>query len=233
MRNADRRKSEFVAMLAHELRNPFAPIRDAAQAVSRLIRASMRAVNFGAVLILSLGLAMDATAVSAAKGFAVPRVEARHVALVALFFGGFQALMPLAGFMIGAQVGPLVRAWDHWIAFFLLAALGVKMLWEANSAAADRAGARSDFGFHVMLALAVATSIDALAAGFTLPLIGAPLLLSLVTIGTTTALLSAIGLFAGKRFGAALGQRLDVAGGVILIALGVKILVDHILLQAG
>jgi putative Mn2+ efflux pump MntP len=193
----------------------------------------MRAVNFAAVFVLSLGLAMDAAAVSAAKGFAVERVRLRHVVMVALFFGGAQALMPLAGWLIGASVGPLVQAWDHWIAFALLAALGCRMLWEARSSQQGLALKRDDFGLRVMFALAIATSIDAMAAGITLPMIGAPLLTSLLTIGITTALLSAAGLFAGHRFGAALGQRLDVAGGFILIALGVKILVDHMYLQAG
>jgi len=193
----------------------------------------MRAVNFGAVLALSLGLAMDATAVSAAKGFAVPRVQVRHVLLVALFFGGFQAFMPLVGWMISERVGPLVRAWDHWIAFLLLATLGANMLRDAFGSVKPEAPEHDHFGFQVMLALALATSIDALAAGFTLPVMGAPLLLSIFTIGTTTAILSATGLFAGRRFGLALGARLDALGGLILIALGIKILVDHLYLQAG
>jgi putative Mn2+ efflux pump MntP len=190
----------------------------------------MRAVKFGAILFLSLGLAMDATAVSAAKGLSVPRIRARHVALVALFFGGFQALMPLIGWVIGARVGPLVEAWDHWVAFVLLVALGGKMLWEARGGQTELAPKGGDaFAIHVMLALALATSIDALAAGITLPMLDAPMLLSLVTIGLTTAVLSALGLFAGRRFGAALGRRLDVAGGLMLIALGAKILAEHTL----
>ncbi len=193
----------------------------------------MRAVNFGAVLALSLGLAMDATAVSAAKGFAVPRVRLRHVLLVAVFFGSFQALMPFLGWMISERLGPLVRAWDHWIAFFLLAALGANMLREAFGPVRAEASERDRFGFQVMLALAVATSIDALAAGLALPAMGAPLLLSVLTIGLTTAVLSAAGLFAGRRFGLALGSRLDALGGLVLIALGIKILVDHLYLNAG
>ncbi len=175
---------------------------------------------------------MDATAVAAAKGFAVPRIGPRHVLLVAVFFGGFQAFMPLVGWMISEELGPLVRAWDHWIAFFLLGALGAKMIHEAFSEPGTENN-RDGFGLYVMLALAVATSIDALAAGFTLPLIGAPLLLSIATIGLTTAVLSATGLFAGRRFGLALGSRLDALGGGILIALGAKILVDHVYLNAG
>ncbi|WP_437950811.1 manganese efflux pump MntP family protein [Sorangium sp. So ce296] len=186
-------------------------------------------VSFGAILLLALGLAMDATAVSAARGLAVPVIRARHVALVAGFFGGFQALMPLIGWLLGARIGPLVQAWDHWIAFGLLAAIGGKMLWEARSGADDEDDAPKDlFALKVMFVLAIATSIDALAIGFTLPMLNAPLALSLVTIGITTAVLSAIGLFAGRRFGAMLGKRLDVAGGVVLIGLGVKILIEHL-----
>ncbi|WP_437721746.1 manganese efflux pump MntP [Sorangium sp. So ce861] len=186
-------------------------------------------MSFGAILLLALGLAMDATAVSAARGLAVPVIRARHVALVAGFFGGFQALMPLIGWLLGARVGPLVQAWDHWIAFGLLGAIGGKMLWEARAGGDDDGDAPKDlFALKVMFVLAIATSIDALAIGFTLPMLNAPLALSLVTIGITTAVLSAIGLFAGRRFGAMLGKRLDVAGGVVLIGLGVKILIEHL-----
>jgi putative Mn2+ efflux pump MntP len=188
----------------------------------------MRPVSFGAILFLAVGLAMDAAAVSAARGLAAPRIRLRHVLLVAGFFGGFQALMPLIGWLIGARVGPLVAAWDHWIAFALLATVGGKMLLEARSADAAPAHGRDLFGLRVMLLLAIATSIDALAVGITLPLLDAPLLLSLVTIGATTAALSALALFAGRRFGAALGRRLDAAGGLVLIGIGTKILIEHL-----
>ncbi|WP_437730377.1 manganese efflux pump MntP [Sorangium sp. So ce1335] len=187
-------------------------------------------MSFGAILLLALGLAMDATAVAAARGLAVPAIRARHVALVAGFFGGFQALMPLIGWLLGERVGPLVKAWDHWIAFGLLAAIGGKMLWEARGGNDEEDdGAPKDlFALNVMFVLAIATSIDALAVGFTLPMLNAPLALSLATIGITTAVLSALGLFAGRRFGAVLGKRLDAAGGVVLIGLGVKILIEHL-----
>lgn len=189
-------------------------------------------MGLGAILLLAIGLAMDATAVAAARGMAAPAIRPRHVLLVAVFFGGSQALMPLLGWLVGTQVGPFVEAWDHWIAFVLLAGIGGKMLWEALGESED-AGEAVDrgndvFGLRVMFVLAVATSIDALAVGITLPMLGAPILLSLVTIGVTTALLSVIGLFAGRRFGAVLGRRLDVFGGLVLIGLGVKILLEHL-----
>ena len=151
-------------------------------------------MRFGAILALSVGLAMDATAVSAARGMAVPRVRPRHVALVALFFGGFQAADAVVGWLVGRRIGPLVEAWDHWIAFVLLAGIGAKMLWESRESKADNP--RSDeelFGLRVMLLLAVATSIDALAVGVTLPMLDAPFGLSIATIGMTTAILSAVG----------------------------------------
>lgn len=188
-------------------------------------------VTFGAIFLLALGLAMDAGAVSAARGLATPKILTRHVVLIAVFFGGFQAFMPLLGWMVGSRVGPIVQAWDHWIAFVLLSAIGGKMLWEVwgpqpEAAALPPVG--DLFGLRVMLLLAVATSVDALAVGLTLPMLNAPLLLSLATIGITTALLSVASLFAGRRFGALLGKRLDVVGGLVLIGLGTKILVEHL-----
>lgn len=190
-------------------------------------------MKFGAILALSVGLAMDATAVSAARGMAVPAIRPRHAALVALFFGGFQALMPVVGWLVGARIGPLVEAWDHWIAFVLLGGIGAKMLWEARSSK-EEGTPRSEeelFGIRVMLALAVATSIDALAVGITLPMLDAPFALSVATIGVTTAILCVAGLYLGRRAGAMLGRRLDMLGGLILIGLGTKILIEH--LRAG
>ena len=194
-------------------------------------------MGFGEILLLALGLAMDATAVSAARGLSVDAVHPRHMLLVALYFGGSQALMPLLGWALGAWLGPWLEAWDHWIAFVLLAFIGGKMLWEAWGDREDQGrdgddGAaepeRDPFGWKLMLLLAIATSIDALAVGFTLPMLGAPFVSSLVTIGVTTALLSIAGLLAGLRFGAMLGKRLDVAGGLVLIGLGCKILLEHL-----
>lgn len=181
------------------------------------------------ILTLALGLAADATAVAASRGMAVPAIMPRHVFVVAGFFGGFQALMPLGGWFIGSRLGPLVQAWDHWVIFGLLGGVGAKMLWEARGAKVTRPDRRTDlFATRVMLVLAIATSLDALAAGVALPLLDAPFVLSLVTIGATTAVLSALGLFAGRRFGALLGSRLDVFGGLVLIGLGLKILMEHL-----
>jgi putative Mn2+ efflux pump MntP len=185
-------------------------------------------VSFGAILLLAVGQAMDATAVSAARGLAAPRLLPRHAVLVAVFFGGFQGLMPLIGWTIGSRVGPLVQAWDHWVAFVLLSGIGGKMMWESFADQGEAPVEKDLFGLKVMLVMAVATSIDALAVGITLPMLHAPLVLSLVTIGVTTALLSVGGLWAGRRFGARLGPRMDLVGGVVLIGLGVTILLEHL-----
>jgi manganese efflux pump family protein len=186
-------------------------------------------MSFAAILLLSIGLAMDATAVAAARGLAARRVSAQHVLLVSLLFGGFQAFMPLVGWIVGAELGPTVDRYDHWIAFVLLGAIGGKMLFEAfRPGNADAPPAEDLFRLDVLLVLALATSIDALAVGVTLPMLGAPMLMSLVTIGVTTALLSGAGLVLGGRFGAALGKRLDIAGGLVLIGLGTKILIQHL-----
>lgn len=183
----------------------------------------------GTILLLAAGLAMDATAVSAARGLAAERIQIRHVLTVAIAFGGFQALMPAIGWTLGARLGPTVEAWDHWIAFGLLAGIGGKMLWESARQSESAAAVREDlFGFKVMFVLAIATSIDALAAGISLPMLHAPFSTSVAVIGVVTALLSAAGLFAGRRFGAILGKRLDAAGGLVLIGIGGKILVQHL-----
>lgn len=180
-------------------------------------------MSFAQILLLSVGVAMDATAVAAARGLAVPRVRFKHVVMVALLFGGFQALMPLLGALLGARIGPLVQAWDHWIAFGLLVIVGGKMLLDAKK---EDKPSSDPFALKVMLVLAVATSIDAFAVGITLPMMNAPLVLSLTTIGVTTAILSGLGVVVGRRV--ATGRKLEVVGGLVLIGLGIKILVEHL-----
>lgn len=182
-----------------------------------------------ALLLLALGLAADATAVSAARGLAVPALRPRHALLVAGFFGGAQGLMPLVGGLVGVLIGPFVAAVDHWIAFVVLGAIGGKMLWEARSDAEDAPGTGGDpFGLRLMAVLALATSIDALAVGVTLPMLGVPLVRSCVVIAVVTAIASVAGLVAGRWAGAALGRRVDVLGGLALIGIGTKILIGHL-----
>lgn len=191
-------------------------------------------MNALAILTLSVGLAMDATAVSAARGCAARVVRTQDILRVAVLFGGFQALMPGIGWFVGESLGNVLGAWDHWIAFGLLGAIGTKMLWEARGSdeqpCAEASSDRELFGTRVLLLLAIATSIDALAAGVTLPMLGAPMLFSLASIGVITAVLSALGILVGHRFGGLLGRRLDAFGGLVLVGLGTKILFEHLAL---
>jgi putative Mn2+ efflux pump MntP len=185
-------------------------------------------LSLGSILLLSVGLAMDAAAVSAARGLAAPELRWRHAALVAVLFGGFQAGMPVLGWVLGEQLGSVVEAWDHWIAFGLLSVLGLKMLWEARDTEEEPPSADDLFGLRVMVVLAIATSIDAFTVGVMLPLLDAPLLPTISAIGLVTAAMSVAGLHLGRRFGALLGRRLDALGGVVLIGLGTKILIEHL-----
>jgi putative Mn2+ efflux pump MntP len=179
---------------------------------------------------LAVGLALDAAAVSAARGIAAPRLEARHFVLVAVYFGGFQALMPLLGWLLGRRLGPALSAWDHWIACMLLTGLGVKMIWESRSPSkAEHDDPSTDlFSHRAMVVLAIATSVDAFAVGVMLPMLGARLSVSMAVIGVTTAVLSMAGLGAGRRLGAMLGRRLDALGGAVLVTVGLKILFEHL-----
>lgn len=186
-------------------------------------------MTFGSIFVLAVGVSLDATAVAAARGLAVERLVLRHVLKVALWFGLSQGLMPLLGSLLGRSLGRLVMAWDHWVAFVLLAGVGAHMLYEGLSSHADEPAQEGDpFGFRTMLILALATSIDAFAVGVTFPMVDAPVALSCATIGVTTACFSVCGLFAGRRFGALFGHKLDALGGLILIGLGANMLVQHL-----
>lgn len=181
-------------------------------------------MSYPQILLLAVGLALDAMAVAAARGHAGNEGRFRDVVVLALLFGGAQAVMPALGWSIGREMGPWIEAVDHWFAFLVLGALGTKMLLEARSPDAPKHPA----GLSTLLALALATSVDAFAAGIMLPLLGAPFLLSIVTIGLVTSVLSATGVVLGRRFGSMFGRRLDALGGVVLIALGLKILIEHL-----
>ena len=170
-------------------------------------------------LALSLALAMDATAVSAARGLAAGHVPSRDAVLLPLFFGGFQTGMAALGWLGGRWLGPAVARWDGWIAFAILTALGVKMIVEAVRGGDDEEGVADDL--LTLVGLAIATSIDALAAGVTLPLVPASPAVALVLIGAVTAALSAAGLYLGRRAGERLGPRLEILGGLALVAIGV------------
>ena len=179
-----------------------------------------------ALVVLSIGLAMDAFAVSLVRGSVGSRSALRALEIGASF-GLAQGLMPLIGWGLGRAFQGTFQAVDHWIAFVLLLVLGARMLREAT---ADTEGAGTAAGHHFLgLAIAaLATSVDAAAAGIALPLLGVAIPLACVTIGATTAVLCTIGYAIGSRVSATLGKRAELVGGLVLIVLGIKILVDHL-----
>ena len=185
-----------------------------------------------AVVLLALGLAMDATAVSIARGLAADKHLFQGALRCALLFGGFQSAMSALGWALGQTAAAFVARWSHWIAFVLLAFIGGKMLYEARSAGPGEDGdavPAEPFRWGLLFPLAVATSIDALAAGVTLPMLEPAPAVSLAVIGVVTAVCSAAGVLLGRRLGARAGGRLDLLGGLVLIGLGVKLLVDGLL----
>jgi putative Mn2+ efflux pump MntP len=186
-----------------------------------------------ALLALAAAMAADAVAVAAALGASTSTSTSTsaRVALVlrvGVCFGVFQGGMPILGYVLGDLIGPSVVAFDHWIAFVVLVVLGLKAVNEGVSADDDAADAAVDVSWRKLLVLGVATSIDAFAVGVTLPMIGAPLLESALVIGVVTAVLSGLAVVVGRAVGAAMGKRAEVAGGLVLIALGAWILVDHL-----
>ncbi len=177
--------------------------------------------------ILAVGLSMDAFAVSVCKGLSVEKVKVKHYFIVGAWFGGFQALMPAIGYLIGSAFERYITAVDHWIAFGLLAILGVKMIIEAFKKGDEEMNA--SFGFKAMLVLALATSIDALAVGVTFALLpDVNIVFAVLFIGVITFALSAAGLKIGNVFGARFKNKAEIVGGVILVLMGVKILLSHL-----
>ena len=183
-------------------------------------------MGFLELMLLAVGLSMDALAVSICKGLAMDRVTLGRMVLVGLWFGGFQGLMPLLGWLLGSRFSLYITAIDHWIAFALLAILGINMLREARSGDTEEASA--SLGFRVMFAMAVATSIDALAIGVTFAFLETAILPAIGIIGTTTFCISVAGVAVGCWFGARYKKRAELTGGVILMLLGVKILLEHL-----
>ena len=178
------------------------------------------------LFIIAVGLSMDAVAVAICKGLSVSKVNLRHAACTGLWFGGFQALMPLIGWLLGVRFQTAIERFDHWIAFILLAVLGINMIREAKNG--EEECCNCSFAWRAMLPMAVATSIDALAVGVTFAFLKVDIIAAVVFIGVITFLLSAVGV----RLGSVLGQKYQSAaqifGGAVLILMGLKILLEHL-----
>ena len=182
-------------------------------------------MTFTELFLLAVGLAMDAFAVSVCKGLALSRVDMKKALAAGLWFGGFQALMPLLGYLLGSRFASYIADFDHWIAFVLLALIGGNMIRESFG---DEEEADASFGLRAMLPLALATSIDALAVGLTFAFLSVRVLPAVTLIGVVTLVISMAGVKLGNLFGARFRGKAEFAGGLILILLGVKILLEHL-----
>lgn len=180
------------------------------------------------LFLTAIALSMDAFAVSVTTGITLKRPRPWHALKTGLFFGGFQALMPLIGFIAGRSVASYIQAFDHWIAFGLLTLIGGKMLWDIWHGE-DEGEAADPTRTLTLLVMAIATSIDALAVGISFALLAVNIYQAIIIIGCTTCALSIAGVWLGNRLGELFKKRATLAGGVILIAIGVKILIEHLL----
>ncbi len=179
------------------------------------------------LLIIAVGVSMDAFAVSICKGLSVRQLRPGHAGITTLWFGGFQALMPLVGYYLGVSFADAVSSVDHWIAFILLGIIGGNMLKESFQKD-DDLNVDPDFSFRTMLAMAVATSIDALAIGVSFAFLNVDIWQAILLIGVITGLFSAVGVYIGNMFGSRYKSKAEFAGGFILIAMGFKILIEHL-----
>ena len=189
-------------------------------------------MGIGELFLLAVGLSMDAFAVSVCKGLAMKKVTLKAEATCGLWFGGFQMLMPITGFFLGSLFAEAIEAFDHWVAFGLLVIIGINMLKEAlekEDKSEDDPEKDADLSVRTMFLMAVATSIDALAVGISLAMVGSVnIWLAAAFIGICTCLLSALGVKIGNVFGSRYEKKAEFVGGVILILLGVKILLEHL-----
>lgn len=178
------------------------------------------------LLLISIGLGMDAFAVAVCKGISMKKMDWKKAIIIGLYFGGFQGLMPLLGFILGKGFENIVTSVDHWIAFTLLAIIGLNMIREAFSK--DEEKMDDSVCFKSMIVLAIATSIDALAIGITFAFLKVNILLAILMIGIITFILSVIGTKIGNKCGDKFGSKAEFAGGIILILIGTKILLEHL-----
>lgn len=183
-------------------------------------------MGFLDVFLIGIGLSMDAFAVSVCKGLSVQKVKVRHALLAGIYFGGFQFLMPVLGYYLGIRFEELIASVDHWIAFLLLSFIGINMIREARSG--EEEDTDDDFRFRKMVLLAIATSIDALAVGITFAFLHVNIWSASLLIGATTFVISAAGIYIGGYFGARFRSWAELAGGIILIGIGLKILLEHL-----
>lgn len=183
-------------------------------------------------LFIGIGLAMDAFSVSVSDGILLGKARLHQVIKIAFFFGGFQFLMPVLGYLAGSTFSGIIESYDHWVAFVLLGILGIKMIYEAVKGDEDEEHIANPLALKTLTILAIATSIDALAVGVTFATISAPVILSSAIIGVVTFIICTAGVYLGSYCGNIFGNKAEIAGGVILILIGTKILIEHTLFAA-
>lgn len=179
------------------------------------------------ILLIGIGLSMDAFAVSICKGFSIKKLNLKKSFTVGLYFGGFQALMPLIGYFLGSVFTNFVTAIDHWIAFILLSLIGGNMIIETLKSNGNE-NYDDSLDFKTMLILAIATSIDALAVGITFAFLNVNVGIAVSLIGLITFIISFIGVNIGNKFGSKYGNKAQILGGIVLIIIGIKILIEHL-----
>ncbi len=184
-------------------------------------------MGFTELLLIAIGLSMDAAAVSICKGLATEKVSIGNMLIAGLWFGSFQALMPLIGYLLGSGFSSMIESVDHWIAFVLLAFIGGNMIREALGSD-EEGGESACYSPSAMLPLAIATSIDALAVGISFAFLSVDIIPAVLAIGACTFILSAIGVRLGAVFGDRFKKKAEILGGVILILIGLKILLEHL-----
>jgi putative Mn2+ efflux pump MntP len=177
------------------------------------------------IVIIAVGLAMDAFAVSITSGITIKRLHINHALKIALFFGLFQAIMPIIGWLAGLSLRDYISAIDHWIAFGLLSFIGCKMIYESITVQSSKKEI-NPLNVYVLLVLSVATSIDALAVGVSFAFLKVSIVTPVIIIGTVTFLLSYLGVYIGDRIGHFFENKIEIAGGILLIGIGIKILVE-------
>ena len=183
-------------------------------------------MKFLEIFLIGIGLAMDAFAVSICKGLSMKKINYKKTIIIALYFGIFQAIMPVIGYFLGTTFESLVTQIDHWIAFILLGIIGINMIKEAFSKESENCNDKVDF--KTMILLAIATSIDALAVGITFAFLKTEILSAVTMIGIITFILSLIGVNIGNKFGDKHEKNAEILGGIILILMGIKILIEHL-----
>ena len=196
------------------------------QRIRRYGKESERYVGWISLLALACALSMDAFAVAIVTGLMLDSMTGRHVFRLAFHFGLFQALMPTLGWLAGRAAHRYLSAFDHWIAFGLLAFVGGKMLWEALHD--EESYSKDPTSGWLLVTLSVATSIDALAVGLSLAMLGSTIVVPALVIGATAASFTAVGMGMGRRIGSGWGKRVELLGGLILVGIGVKILIEHL-----